>query len=373
MDEPQKTPLEHYEALIAEGELHSDPAQLRIVEELERLYRYLESDQFLGKRSVFQSWFKRDKHPSFSGLYIWGGVGRGKSMLMDLFFDHVLFRRKKRIHFHAFMRDVHARIFAWRQLNTEGDLIERVAEEIAKECRVLCLDEIQVHDVTDAMILSKLFCCLFDMGVIVVFTSNRPPQELYQAGLQRDQFEQFIQLLERRMEILKLQSDTDYRLEKLKGLASVYMCPLSDKADDAIQKLYVTLTQGKSSSPVKVEVQGRTLLVERTRMGVAWFTFDELCEKALGAADYIEIAKEFHTIILQNIPQLSPEYRNEAKRFVMLIDAIYEHKAKFICSAAAKPEALYPKGDGSFEFERTVSRLIEMQSEDYLKSSHISA
>lgn len=373
MDEPQETPKQAYDALIASGELSPDVAQARIVDEFERLFRYLESDQFLGKRSVFQTWFHRDTAPSFSGLYLWGGVGRGKSMLMDLFFEHVLFRRKKRVHFHAFMRDVHARIFALRQLKKEGDLIETVANEIAKECRVLCLDEIQVHDVTDAMILSKLFSCMFNLGVVVVFTSNRPPQELYQSGLQREQFEQFVGLLERRMDIMRLDSDTDYRLEQLKSLESVYITPLGDDADEKLLNTYHALTHGKICKPVQVQVQGRVIDVQRTCGGVAWFMFDELCERALGAADYIEIASEFHTIVLQNIPHLTPEHRNEAKRFVTLIDAIYEHKTKLICSAAAAPDDLYPKGDGSFEFERTVSRLIEMQSEPYLKAVHVSA
>ena len=341
---------------------------------LERLHCYITSEPFLDEPGFIAGLFKRKESlPSFSGLYLWGDVGRGKSMLMDLFFDTIPYPQKKRIHFHAFMRDVHARIFAWRKLKSDEreDLVGRVAKEIAQGCKVLCLDEIQVHDVTDAMILSKLFTTLFNMGVVVVFTSNRPPKDLYQGGLQREQFKYFIELCEKRLEIAKLESDTDYRLKQLKALDSTYYHPLGDEADLFLDGLYGKLTQGHASLPVTIEVQGRKLEVERTSGGVAWFTFHDLCERALGAADYIEVAAEFHTVLIQNIPQLTPEYRNEAKRFVTLIDALYEHKTNLICTAAAAPNALYPQGDGSFEFERTVSRLIEMQSEPYLQASHI--
>lgn len=369
------SPLTRYRALVAAGEWRADAGQARAMEQLERLY-----DQLLGAspRSVkggglFDRLKRRfgSRPQASAGIYLWGDVGRGKSMLMDLFYETISGIPKRRVHFHAFMRDVHARLHAWRQLKSDADLLPRVVGELVENCRLLCLDELQVHDVTDAMILSRLFTELFDRGVVVVFTSNRPPQALYQGGIQREQFVRFIDLVKARMEIVELKSPVDYRLEQLKSARQTFITPTGAPAEEALYDIYSRLTHHHASEPVTIQTQGRSLVVEKTACGVAWFTFAELCERPLGAADYLEIAREFHTVIIQDIPILTPEKRNEAKRFVTLIDALYEHKVKVICSAAAKPEALYPHGHGHFEFQRTVSRLIEMQSETYLSQPHI--
>ena len=304
------------------------------------------------------------------GMYIWGDVGRGKSMLMNQFFEWLPSTAKKRMHFHAFMREVHARMHAWRQLKTGDDMLPRVVKEMGQGIKLLCLDEIQVHDVTDAMILSRLFTLLLDMGVMVMFTSNRAPESLYQSGLQREQFEAFIALIRAKLQVVELKSPHDYRLQQLRDMKQVYKVCGPEGGDEWLYDAYQSLTAGAESEAVTLEVQGRSLLVEKAASGVAWMTFSDLCERPLGAGDYLELASIFHTLLLQDIPQLSPEMRNEAKRFVTLIDALYEQKVKLICTAAAPPEALYPSGDGSFEFQRTASRLQEMQSEGYLASSH---
>ena len=366
-------PLSAYDALVAQDILRPDDGQAAIAQGLQRFFEHLterKDNAKSGLRGLFAG--RKKELPELCGLYIWGDVGRGKSMLMDIFYDKVQGVNKRRVHFHAFMQEVHGRIHSWRKLKPKADLIQWVVEEMANEVQLLCLDEMQVHDITDASILSRLFTLLFQQGVLVVFTSNRPPMELYKHGIQRDQFIPFIELIERQMDVLKIMSDTDYRLEQLRAIRQSFLYPLDNTAAEFLHSTYEALTQAHPSDPVTLEVQGRRILVEKTTRGVAWMTFAELCERPLGAADYLEIASVFHTLLLQDIPELTPEKRNEAKRFVTLVDALYEHRTKLICTAAAPPEHLYPKGDGSFEFERTVSRLLEMQSERYMGLEHIS-
>lgn len=357
-----------YEAKLADGGLREDTGQRRAAEAFELLFQRLT----LPESPLKLRWLRRkaaDGAPA--GLYVYGDVGRGKSMLMDLFVS-VISKRKptRRIHFHAFMRDVHKRLFAYRQSHP-GDAMEQVVAEISAEQRILCLDELQVTDVTDAMILARLFAGIMDAGVAVVFTSNRAPKDLYQGGLQREQFMQFVALLTARMPIERIDSPHDYRLDQLKAMQHTYMYPRSEVADEYLLETWDRLTGGAPSDPLRIEVDGRVLRVDKHAKGVAWFTFPELCMRALGAGDYLELCKYCHTILLQGIPKLTREDRNEAKRFVTLIDALYDHRVKLIATAATPPEGIYEAGDGTFEFARTASRLSEMQSEAYLAAAKI--
>ncbi len=308
--------------------------------------------------------------PKAAGLYVWGDVGRGKSMLMDLFVDEIKqLCPTRRVHFHAFMRDVHQRMFAYRQ-HHEGEVIEHVIRDIAREARLLCLDELQVTDVADAMILARLFAGLMDAGVSIVFTSNRPPRQLYQGGLQREQFLKFVTLLEARMPMVEVNGAQDYRLAQMKALSRTYMFPRNSDSDDFLLTSWNMLTGGAASEPMRITVDGRILRVDKQVHGVAWLTFAELCLRPLGASDYLELATLFHTILLQGIPCLTPEDRNEAKRLATLIDTLYDCRVKLIATAETAPKEIYASGDGTFEFGRTVSRLIEMQSEAYLALPH---
>lgn len=359
---------EDYARAVARGELRADVGQQRATAALDSLYHgILGQSQPLKKRfGLFNIYSK----PS-DGLYLWGGVGRGKSMLMDRFVALIKpLRPTRRIHFHAFMQEVHARLFVLRA-HHEGDVMEQVIAEIAREVHVLCLDEFQVSDVTDAMILARLFTGLLDAGVVVVFTSNRRPRDLYQGGLQREQFLKFLAILEARITILALEGPQDYRLAQLTSMARSYMYPRDGLADDFLMESWATLTHGAASVPLRLEVQGRTLRVDKHYHGIAWLTFGELCVRPLGANDYLMLAKVCHTLLLQGIPAMNPDLRNEAKRFVTLIDTLYDHRVKLIATAEVAPDALYPTGDGSFEFARTASRLHEMQSEAYMKLAHI--
>jgi cell division protein ZapE len=371
MSQEQPTPfLQEYDQRVSAGKWKPDLAQRRAAAALgallERIRGNTESKGLIGR--LLGS--KKDA----SGLYLWGDVGRGKSMLMDAFVEQVRsVVATRRVHFHAFMLDVHKRLYAFRQLHAGADLMPKVIEQIAEETRVLCLDELQVTDVTDAMILARLFSGLLDAGVSVVFTSNRPPQDLYKNGLQRDQFVKFIELLQARLVIAELRSPTDYRMEQWRQLARTYVHPLGEAADDFLLESWASLTDGTECEPLRLEVQGRILRVDKHCHGVAWLTFDELCVRPLGANDYLDLAKVCHTVLLQGIPAMTREERNEAKRFVTLIDTLYDLRVKLIATAAAAPEGLYPSGDGSFEFHRTVSRLMEMQSEQYLALPHHSA
>lgn len=359
--------MAQYHRAVASGQLQADPAQEKAAEAMDTLYRQLTATP---RKRLFG--LLPGKEMPRSGLYLWGDVGRGKSMLMDLFFaDIKKIKKARRAHFHAFMLDVHKRLHAFRQGRAEQDLMPQLIAELAGETQVLCLDEMQVHDVTDAMILSRLFTGLWDAGVVVVFTSNRHPRDLYQGGLQRDQFLQFVDVLEQHMPIVELAGAVDYRLQQLKSMERTYMYPRDAAADDFLLDSWNRLTGGAASEPLRLDVQGRTLRIDKHYNGIAWLTFAELCVRPLGANDYLELAKVCHTLLLQGIPALSPEYRNEAKRFVTLIDALYDHRVKLVATAATAPEAIYPAGDGNFEFHRTVSRLMEMQSDTYLALPHL--
>jgi len=355
--------LKVYRETIAKGELRPDKAQERALEKLNHLAREL------ARKRGFSLFRKTDAPPK--GLYIWGDVGRGKTLLMDLFFEEATVAKKRRAHFNRFMMDVHARIHAERQRAGSSDPIPVVAKALAEEARLLCFDEFQVTDVADAMILGRLFDRLFAEGVTIVATSNTPPDRLYEGGLNRQLFLPFIDEIKQRLDVVELNGPTDYRLQRISGMP-VYLTPLGPDADAVMDRAWRRLTdrdcgQGK---PMSLTVLGRQLVAPQACRGVARFSFDDLCAKPLAAADYVAIAEEFHTVLLDHVPVLSPEMRNEARRFTLLIDTLYDEGVKLICSAAAAPDALYPQGDGADAFRRTASRLAEMQSDDYLRKGH---
>jgi len=356
-----------YDQLIAAHELKPDAAQARAVAALDRLASNGAREGLLSR--LFGT---RDDGPA--GVYLWGGVGRGKSMLMDLAFEHLDVTPKRRVHFHEFMIETHERLRQARQ-REEGDPIEPVAEQIAAEAALLCFDEMQVTNPADAMILSRLFAKLLDEGVKVVTTSNRPPRDLYLGGLNRELFLPFIELIEQRMLVVEVNGSTDYRLDRLTGV-EVWHVPNGPEATAALSRAFFQLTDYPVEDRAKVPSDeldvggGRTLHVPKSLKGVAVFSFKRLCGEPRGAADYLAIARRYHTIIIVGIPVMGPAMRNEAARFVTLIDALYEHKVKLLAAADAEPSALYPAGDGSFEFKRTVSRLEEMRSAEYLAEGH---
>ncbi len=363
--------LTRYLSQVASGELDEDPDQKRIAEHLNSLCNQLEN--YEGNAGFFDRLVGKRRKP-LKGAYIYGGVGRGKSMLMDLFFEVLECRYKARVHFHEFMQDVHGAIHQWRQKHKTGDVegddpIAPVAEKIAEKAKVLCFDEFIVNDITDAMILGRLFTVLFEKGVIVVATSNRAPDTLYEDGLNRALFLPFIEVLKQRLDILQLDHDTDYRMMHFDGLTTYYT-PLGTDADKSIQHAWQQLTGNATGEKQVLTLLGRELVVPLSAHGVARFDYSDLCEKPLGAADYLKLARTFHTIILEHIPQLNAEKRNEARRFIMLVDTLYDNGVKLVVSAAANPDDIYTKGDERFEFDRTVSRLLEMQSQSYLGRGH---
>jgi cell division protein ZapE len=367
-------PLAIYEQCVQEGKLSNDEAQKFVIAKLQALFDAVSEPTRRGFFSrLLPSATKEASAPR--SIYLWGAVGRGKSLLMDMFYDALNFSRKRRIHFHAFMQEVHATAHKLRQEVEAGrlktELLPTIARGIASAVRVLCLDELQVTDVADAMILSKLFTSLLAEGVTVVITSNRPPEELYLGGLQRETFMEFVRLICTRMDVLQLSSPYDYRMQQIKAMQAVYMWPLSEKADAVLDGMLARLTHQAELMPMTIEVQGRRLNIPQSYGGIACFHFSGLCERPLGAADYLAIARRFHTVFIKDIPKLGPEKRNEAQRFVTLIDTLYDRHVKLICTAAVQPEMLYPSGDGSFEFQRLVSRLAEMQSGQYLNTPHI--
>jgi len=380
-------PLEAYRNLLAAGTLHLDPVQAMAVEKLESLAKAVVSYQpaqgqggwlsrfGFGNQSAPQlAWFADDGMDSVGrqGLYLYGDVGKGKSMLMDLFFTATDVAAKRRVHFHEFMRDVQSRLHALRQDKTvkDPDPIPRLAREIAQTSWLLCFDELQVTDIGDAMILGRLFQGMFDAGVVLMITSNRPPDDLYKDGLQRERFLPFIALLREKLDVLELAAERDYRLGRDRD-ATVYYAPASAATEATLRSQFMSLNAGKAPHHDTLNVMGRHVAVERMGAGIAWFTFDELCRTALGPSDYLALASLCHTVMISHIPVLSPDDRDAARRFVTLIDALYEHNVHFICSAAAAPDKLYPAGDGAFEFKRTVSRLMEMQSPAYLAQEHL--
>ena len=348
-----------YDARVAAGTLRADPAQLDVLPALDEIRQWLE-DQAGAKRS-FLSRFRKTPHAP-KGVYLWGGVGRGKSMLMDLFFAATDIPRKRRVHFHAFMQDVHAGIFAARKRGVEDPLLP-VAEALIADVACLCFDEMQITDITDAMLVGRLFIMLMDAEVVIVTTSNRPPEGLYKDGLNRALFLPFIDLLNDRMEVMALESPTDYRQHRLTG-AQVYFHP-AGTARAEIDGIWRDLTGGAAGEALPLLVNGRKVTVPRFANGVGRATFWELCAQPLGPADYLTIAGAVRVLILEDIPQLSASNYNEAKRFVTLVDALYEGRVRLIASAADVPERLYLEGAGSFEFERTASRLREMQAADW--------
>lgn len=358
-----------YHLLLQSGQLLPDSAQRAAVEKLAGIQA--EWTVEAEKPGFFSRLFHKPQTFSTQGIYLWGEVGRGKSLLMDLFYETTAIEPKRRVHYHAFMIEVHARIHLWREANRDDlkskDPIIPLAAALAKEATFLCLDEMQVTDVADAMILGRLFTELLARGVRVVFTSNRIPDDLYLNGLQRDRFLKFIALIHEKLTVMPLHSAEDYRLKQLKAMEEVYICGEGAKAK--MDAAFKQLTHGEQRSMV-ADVQGHELPIPAYYGDVARFSFADLCAQALGAADYEYIARHFNTVFLDDIPTLNRDRRNEAKRFVTLIDTLYEHKTKLVCSAEAAPEKLYPAGDGSFEFARTASRLREMQSETYLAASH---
>jgi cell division protein ZapE len=356
-----------YAELVQARELKPDAAQARAVTALDRLAAGIQP------AGLFSKLFGGGKQGP-PGVYLWGGVGRGKSMLMDLAFAHIDVHPKRRVHFQEFMLETHARLRKVRE-REEGDPIEAVAEQIAAEAALLCFDELQVTNPADAMILSRLFGKLLEQGVKVVTTSNRPPRDLYLGGLNRELFMPFIELIERRMLVVPVNGPTDYRLERLSGV-EVWHVPNGPEATAALSRAFFQLTDYPVEDRARVPAQdielggGRTLHVPKSLKGVAVFSFKRLCGEPRGAADYLAIARRYHSVIVVGIPVMTADMRNEAARFVSLIDALYEHKVKLLASADAEPEGLYPGGDGSFEFQRTVSRLEEMRSAEYLAQGH---
>jgi cell division protein ZapE len=366
-------PLALYRARRRAGQLAADPAQELAAEKLQSLHHalahYRPASGPAGWRERLGLARRRDEAPQ--GLYIFGGVGRGKSMLMDLFYASAPIEKKRRVHFHEFMLEVHDRLHRQRQDRAlDGDPLAPLAADIAAESWLLCFDEFHVSNIADAMLLGRLFVALLDLGVVVVTTSNTPPDDLYQGGLQRERFVPFIDLLKERLDVLELDGVIDYRRDRIKGM-TVYHQPLGASADAALAEAFAQLTDGATGGATTLAVQGRQLTLPQAAKGVARFGFAELCGRALGAADYIAIATHFHTIILAEIPLMTPEQRNEARRFMTLIDALYEHKTNLICAAAEAPDKLYVRGDGAREFKRTASRLIEMQSLAYLARPHL--
>ena len=353
---------DRYRALVARGELKPDAAQQKAISRLQALAAALR--RYRPGRSLL---FGQRKPPR--GLYLWGDVGRGKSMLMDLFFEFAPAAPKRRVHFNAFMTETHARIHEEREHGRSADPIAPVARAIASEATLLCFDEFQVTDVADAMILGRLFEQFFELGVVIVATSNTPPARLYEGGLNRQLFLPFIAEIESRLDVLELNGATDHRLHRMSGL-DIYITPLGPEADAKMDAAWLRLTDTRRGEPQNLTVLGRKLAIPQAARGAARFSFDDLCRKPLAAPDYLAIAQHFHTLLIDRIPQMDAAMRNEARRFIVLIDTLYDHGTKLICSAAALPDRLYVTGDGADAFRRTASRLVEMQSADYLKRGH---
>lgn len=361
---PPNGPLARYTQRVAAGEMDEDAAQVAAAARLDQLARELSSFRPARGWSLGSLFGKPQSVPR--GLYIHGKVGRGKTMLMDLFFEATEFKPKRRLHFHEFMAETHDRIGAARK-SMEGDPLPRVANDIADICSLLCFDELHVTDIADAMILGRLFKGLFERNVVMVATSNVPPEALYKNGLNRQLFLPTIDLINANLDVMELVAAKDFRLEKLEG-HPLYFSPNDAAARKALNAAFTRLTGLWEGKPEDIDVKGRILHVPTAARGVARFTFDELCDRPLGPLDYLHIAHRYHTVIVDDIPRLVPERRAAARRFINLIDTLYDSRVGLIASAEAEPDELHPKGDESFLFERTASRLIEMRSEEYLAS-----
>ena len=386
MDQPDPTspppspgPLPAYRAKVAAGELSADPSQLLAAERLQHLFVTLRGyDPAPGRpaNGLLGRLVRRRRADDIPedrphGLYLVGEVGRGKSMLMDLFFATAEVGRKRRIHFHRFMQDAHARIFRLRQQNPDlDDPIPPLADAIAAEAALLCFDEFQVNDIADAMILGRLFQALFARSVVVVATSNTAPGELFAGRPGRDAFLPFIALLQKHLDVLVLDGARDWRRQRLHGMPTWHV-PADARAAGALDQAFAALTGGAAARPQRLAVFGRALEVPRAAAGVARFSFEELCGQPLGAGDYLALATHFHTLILDDIPRLSPANHDRARRFITLIDALYDHRVKLVASAGAGPDQLYARGEGARAFERTASRLEEMQSQEWLRMEHL--
>lgn len=369
------TVRQRYHHLVDTGAIERDPAQERIAAALDRLTSEISAKRLAHKSSALGWLFarKRETRDLVRGLYIHGGVGRGKTMLMDMFFELLPVRRKRRVHFNDFMADVQDRIQKHRQARKNGDAkeddpIPPVAKALAEQAWVLCFDEFSVTDIADAMILSRLFSALFTNGVVLVATSNVAPEDLYRDGLNRQLFLPFISILERHAQVLSLDSDKDYRLEKL-ARTPVYVMPADAAADRALDEAWRTMTRGAPTEATSLTLKGRQVVVPAAAGDTARFSFADLCEKPHGARDFLAIAGRFSTVFIDHIPVLGEGKRNEAKRFILLIDTLYDHHVRLVVSAQAPPQELYvaKRGVEVFEFERTASRLIEMQSRDWLE------
>ncbi len=365
--------LNAYNARLNDGRIEADEAQAEVARLLDDLEVRIENRGGKG-------WFSKPK--PVTGLYLWGGVGRGKSMLMDLFFSTVEIEHKRRVHFHDFMQETHAFINEWKKMSSserrstgwavkggDDDPIPPAAKKVAASAELLCFDEFQVTDIADAMLLGRLFEHLLERHVIVVATSNRHPDDLYKDGINRQLFLPFIGLLKRTHDVHEIRSERDYRLERLTA-APVYYSPLGYGAETKMNEAWDRLTSSAEGTEAHLKVQGREIRIPLTAAGVARITFDDFCKRPLGPADYLSLARHYDTVMIDNVPKLGPGNRDAAKRFVTLIDALYEAKAKVIVAAEAEPDQLYTEGHGAFEFERTASRLYEMRSADYLAAEH---
>jgi cell division protein ZapE len=367
---------QRYGELAASGRLEADSAQIALVERLDALLARLAGYSPAKPPNALERLIGVKPLEAPRGLYIYGPVGRGKTLLMDLFFEAAPARAKRRVHFHAFMADVHARIHQWRTRRKAGEVagedpIAPVAAEMAAQAWLLCFDEFSVRDIADAMILGRLFAQLFAAGVVIVATSNVAPDDLYKDGLNRALFLPFIALLHERLEITALEARTDFRLEKL-ARAPVYYCPPDAGARAALDAAFKRLTGHEHGEPGEIALLGRTLTIPEAADGVARFSFDDLCRRPLGSSDFLAIAQRFHTVLIDHIRVMSRDQRNEAKRFINLIDTLYDQRVKLIASAEAEPDKLFRGEEGYevFEFDRTASRLIEMRSSDYLALAH---
>ena len=378
---PADGPLHAYRARVAAGLLTADSSQYLAAERLQTLWLELRGyDPPPHPNEAARGLFGRLRrrrvpdeaeaaHPH--GLYLAGEVGRGKSMLMDLFFEAAQVTRKRRIHFHRFMQDAHARIHAWRQANPDADdPIPPLADAIAAEAALLCFDEFQVNDIADAMILGRLFQALFERGVVVVATSNMLPSDLFAGQPGRDAFLPFIALIQRQLDVLALEAGRDFRRARLRGTTTWHV-PADARADAALDAAFAELTGGVAARPEQLLVSGRRLRIPQAAAGVARFDFAALCDTALGAGDYLALATHYHALVLDAVPRLSPDNYDAARRFIVLIDALYDHRVQLVASADAAPDLLYQAGEGARAFERTASRLEEMQSQKYMALSHL--